>query len=234
MVSTFNSPLGRYSPVIQTIDGATGLFLTVKGEPPLGRTTPKLPAGSRASLAALGLSAPVMDLAAELRPLQMADKQLESFRRGAAGVDPHFRLKDGLLYRITDAGDRVVVPESLVEQLISEYHDHTGHLGIKRTLHRLGQRYWFPKMEKRIANYVNECDTCQRTKVDHSVTSGLLRPIPMSAIPWRDIAMDFLTELPTCDGLCTLLVVVDRFSKMLHLVPLGSKTEAPDVAEAYF
>ena len=105
MVSTFNSPLGRYSPVIQTIDGATGLFLTVKGEPPLGRTTPKLPAGSRASLAALGLSAPVMDLAAELRPLQMKDKQLESFWCGAAGVDPHFRLKDGLLYRVTDAGD---------------------------------------------------------------------------------------------------------------------------------
>ena len=89
-------------------------------------------------------------------------------------------------------------------------------------------------MEKRIANYVNKCDTCQKTKVDHSVTSGLLRPIPMSAIPWHDIAMDFLTELPTCDGLCTLLVMVDRFSKMLHLVPLGSKTEVPDVAEAYF
>ena len=124
-----------------------------------------------------------MDLAAELRPLQMADKQLESFLLGAAGVDPYFCLKDGLLYRITDAGDQVVVPESLVGQLISEYHDHTGHLGIKRTLHRVGQRYWFPKMEKRIANYVNECDTCQRTKVDHSVTSGLLRPIPMSAIP---------------------------------------------------
>ena len=89
-------------------------------------------------------------------------------------------------------------------------------------------------MQKRIANYVNECDTCQRTKVDHSVTSGLLRPNPMSTIPWRDIAMDFLTELSTCDGLCTLLVVVDHFSKMLHLVPLGSKTEAPDVTEAYF
>ena len=89
-------------------------------------------------------------------------------------------------------------------------------------------------MEKRIANYVNKCDTCQRTKVDHSVTSGLLRPIPRSAIPWHDIVMDFLTELLTCDGLCTLLVMVDRFPKMLHLVPLGSKTKAPDVAEAYF
>ena len=85
-----------------------------------------------------------------------------------------------------------------------------------------------------MANYVSKCNACQRTNVDHSVTSGQLRLGPMSAILWCNIAMDFLTELPTCDGLCTLLVVVDRFSKMLHLVPLGSKTEAPDVAEAYF
>ena len=61
---------------------------------------------------------------------------------------------------MTAEGDRVVVPEPLVEQLISEYHDHTGHLGIKRTMHRLGQRYWFPKMERRVSEYVNSCDTC--------------------------------------------------------------------------
>ena len=31
------------------------------------------------------------------------------------GSDPHYRLKDDLLYRVTVAGDRVVVPDSLVE-----------------------------------------------------------------------------------------------------------------------
>ena len=76
------------------------------------------------------------------------------------GNDPHYRLKEDQLYRVTAEGDRVVVPEPLVEQLISEYHDHTGHLGIKRTMHCLGQRYWFPKMEKRVAKYVNLCDIC--------------------------------------------------------------------------
>ena len=30
-----NSPLGRYSPVARTIDGATGIFITLKGRPPL-------------------------------------------------------------------------------------------------------------------------------------------------------------------------------------------------------
>ena len=80
LVSAFNSPLGRYSPVIRTIDGASGLFLMVKGEPPPGRVAPQVPADEGPSLAALGISAPVMDLAAELRPLQMANEKLKPLR----------------------------------------------------------------------------------------------------------------------------------------------------------
>lgn len=57
--------------------------------------------------------------------------------------------------------------------------------------------------------------------MDNVKPRGFLQPIPMSNEPWRDIAMDFLTELPTRDSTSTLLVVVDRFSKMIRLVPLG-------------
>ena len=46
--------------------------------------------------------------------------------------------------------------------------------------------------------------------------------------------MDFLTELPTTDGVATLLVVVDRFSKMLRLIPLVGETHAAAVAHAFF
>ena len=56
----------------------------------------------------------------------------------------------------------------------------------------------------------------------------------MSAVPWKDIALDFLTELPTRNGVATLLVVVDRFSKMLVLVPLEGELTAARVAHAFF
>ncbi len=59
------------------------------------------------------MSAPVLDLAGELRPLQEADPTLRPLRRLAEGVDPHYRLRDGLLYRVLDVGDRVVVPTAL-------------------------------------------------------------------------------------------------------------------------
>ena len=56
----------------------------------------------------------------------------------------------------------------------------------------------------------------------------------MAVVPWTDLAMDFLTELPTLLGKSTVLVVVDRFSKMLRLIPLGEQTDTESVACAFF
>ena len=40
--------------------------------------------------------------------------------------------------------------------------------------------------------------------------------------------------MPTCDGLSTLLVVMDKLLKIIHLVPLGEKTKGADIAGAFF
>ena len=68
-----NSPFARYTPVLHTVDGAAGIFLTVKGTPPGSGCVQNLAhAGTEeqgAHLAALGISAPQLDLAAEIKPL---------------------------------------------------------------------------------------------------------------------------------------------------------------------
>ena len=46
--------------------------------------------------------------------------------------------------------------------------------------------------------------------------------------------MDFLISLPENWVSTNILVVVDQFSKMVHLIPLLSSTEAKDVAAAFF
>ena len=56
----------------------------------------------------------------------------------------------------------------------------------------------------------------------------------MAAVTWTNITIDFLTELPTVSGKSTVLVVVDRFSKMLRLIPLGEQAETESVACAFF
>ena len=68
-----NSPFARYTPVLYTVDGTTGIFLTVKGAPPgSGRVQHLAHAGTEEQgthLAALGISAPQLDLVAEIKPL---------------------------------------------------------------------------------------------------------------------------------------------------------------------
>ena len=45
-----------------------------------------------------------------------------------------------------------------------------------------------------------------------------MKPIIMSVDPWRDILMGFLMDLLMAEGLMILLVVVDHFSRMMHIV----------------
>ncbi len=46
--------------------------------------------------------------------------------------------------------------------------------------------------------------------------------------------MDFLVDLPTAKGFTSILVVVDRFSKMIRLLPLVEGTSAEHVATEFF
>ena len=68
-----NSPFARYTPVLHTVDGAAGIFLTVKVAPPgSGCVQNHSHAGTEeqgAQLAALGISAPQLDLAAKMKLL---------------------------------------------------------------------------------------------------------------------------------------------------------------------
>ena len=75
---------------------------------------------------------------------------------------------------------------------------------------------------------------CQCTKVENIAPSGKLQPIPVGSIPWRNLAMDLLINLLENGGSMSILVVIDQFSKMVHLIALLSSTEATDVAAAFF
>ena len=87
-------------------------------------------------------------------------------------------------------------------------------------------------MEKEVGEYVAACPVCARNKNSRRPPPGLLQPLPVPHRPWSDISLDFVTGLPPSEGNTTILTVVDRFSKMVHFIPMPKLPSAKGTAEA--
>ena len=51
--------------------------------------------------------------------------------------------------------------------------------------------------------------------------------------PWTHISVDFITKLPIAQGYDSILVVVDRLTKMVHFTPTTEKTSAEGLARLF-
>ena len=95
------------------------------------------------------------------------------------------------------------------------------------------QFYW-PGLKKGIAKIIGQHCTCQLAKHRKQNTS-LYMPLPMPDRPWQDVSMDFVLDLPhTFRKHDSILVVVDRFSKMAHSLPCSKTSDASKIAKLYF
>lgn len=88
-------------------------------------------------------------------------------------------------------------------------------------------------MKKRIQQYVQECNVCQRQKYVASTSGGLLQPLPIPTQIWKNLSMDFITGLPKSKGFEAVFVVVDRLSKYSHFIPLKNPYSARTLAEIF-
>jgi len=62
---------------------------------------------------------------------------------------------------------------------------------------------------------------------------GLLQPNEAPDRPWKSIAMDFITDLPKSEGYDTILVVIDRLTKMSHFIPCSKDLDARQFANLF-
>jgi transposase InsO family protein len=102
------------------------------------------------------------------------------------------------------------------------------------TYHRPRQIFYWPKMKDDVITYVHSCTNCQMNKSEPTHTLGLLQPLPVHATPWTSISIDFVTDLPRSEGKDVIMVVVDRFTKSAHFIPLSHLYTVADVAHQFF
>jgi hypothetical protein len=63
---------------------------------------------------------------------------------------------------------------------------------------------------------------CVYKKTSHIKKQGVLQLLPILIQKWRDILIDFIVDLPSSNGFTNIIVVVDRLTKMRHIVPIDS------------
>jgi hypothetical protein len=89
-------------------------------------------------------------------------------------------------------------------------------------------------MKRDVAEYVALCDTCQRVKAEHQRPAGLLQPLKVPEGKWEEISMDFIVGLPrTQGGHDYIWVIVDRFTKVAHFIPVKTTYTGARLAEMY-
>ena len=74
-----------------------------------------------------------------------------------------FVTKEGRLYRKgIDGAHKLVVDKSQRMYLMKASHDSLGHRGFFATKTLVGERFWWPEMERDISWYCKTCDICQK------------------------------------------------------------------------
>ena len=144
-----------------------------------------------------------------------------------------YSLQEGLLFK----KHQLCIPScSMRDNLIKEKHSGglAGHFRADKTFEQLIHFYFWPKMRSEVEKYVRNCKVCQYAK-GRSQNTGLYKPLPIPNRPWDMISMDFVLGLPkTQKGNDSILVVVDRFSKMAHFIPCFKTSDASHVANLFF
>lgn len=172
---------------------------------------------------------PVVDLDI-LRKCQREDPVVQGLKQAK-----RFRMSpEKILYRLSSGEKKIVVPASLVPEVIRLNHDlpTAGHAGVAKTLDRVRQKFWWKCMDKDVMDYVRTCRSCSQ-RTNHGKTKAPLGEVFNEPLkPFEVIAMDVVGPLPISESRNVyILSVMDHFSRYCEFIPLPDQT-AESVARA--
>ena len=109
---------------------------------------------------------------------------------------------------------------------------HAGHFCTKAIVKH---DFWWPGLSSFVTAFVSGCTTCQQNKVNHHPTCPPLSPIPSSSsLPFRQLSIDLITNLPPSTGHDSLMVMVDHsLTKGVILTPCSKNINAAGIAQLF-
>ena len=164
-----------------------------------------------------------------LQQLQETDSEAQELQSKEG-----YKEVEGVLYH----QGLLFVPKTLWTKLISRHYNDplAGHFGIKKTCELFAQKYFWPSLRHNVEAYVKGCDVCLAAKAVRHKPYGDFQSLPVPTHRWKDLSMDFVTGLSIStdwkgNSYDSILVIVDRLTKMVDYKPVKITINASGLAE---
>ncbi|UOH84325.1 hypothetical protein LQV05_001121 [Cryptococcus neoformans] len=133
---------------------------------------------------------------------------------------PGVMLQDHDTHQLLLVDNHLCIPDvnNLHEDLMHQAHEGTaGHLGLEKTMEILRR------------DNVQGCP-CQQANAPMTKPTGPLHPLPVLHDKFDNVAMDFVGLLPPSGSYDYLLMITDRLTGFIELVPCSTTINACDLA----
>lgn len=120
---------------------------------------------------------------------------------------------------------------AIQKNLIKEYHDtpHGGHLGVRKTILKLKQRYCWKNMSKMVKDYISNCKSCRINKQTRHTKERMVKTDTPST-SFETISIDTVGPLRISNGYRYVLTMQCELTKFVVAAPIQFK-DAKTVAE---
>ena len=145
--------------------------------------------------------------------------QLENDHKVSRGVYRSYgnlNMGDGILWK----GSRILIPKTLQNNLIQEYHGQY-HPGVENTTLLLKTRFYWRGMERAIKDFVGSCRTCIQTKVSKVQRSET--QIPETPACRERLSIDIACVPRSVRGKSYILQMLDANSKFVATAALTNQ-----------
>jgi len=95
------------------------------------------------------------------------------------------------------------------------------------------RNYWWPGIKNNVKKYVQGCFKYQQNKVQHMKKAEELHLLKIPEGPWQEISIDVIGPLPKSNEKNTIIVIVDRFMKIVWLKTTTTNISSEEIAKIY-
>ena len=166
-----------------------------------------------------------------LKALAALDKGSPLFTRASLS---DWSFNNGHLY----FPNRMFVPPSACSALLHSIHSSplSGHMGVFHTKAILEQDFWWLGLSTFVKHFIAGCPVCQQNKTNtHPVILPLLPITSNVTLPFKQLSVNLLTDLPPSMGFDSVMVVVDHgLMKGVILAPCQKTIDAAGIAQLFF